>query len=105
MDPELVCYAQNKKSDGYGELNGEHSFLFECSLGLARMLRESDNFLLACLGKVYSFEIAVGMNGRVWVNTKSITHTIQISNAIQTSEGMDRQQIKSMVDMLKARNK
>jgi len=31
MDPELVCYAQNKKSDGYGELIGEHSFLFECS--------------------------------------------------------------------------
>jgi len=75
-------------------------------LGLARMLRESDNFLLACLGKVYPFEIAVGMNGRVWVNTKSITQTIQISNAIQTSEGMNHpQQIKSMVDMLKARNK
>ncbi|GMP62123.1 hypothetical protein CsSME_00024340 [Camellia sinensis var. sinensis] len=49
----------------YGPL--KDGFTFESSTGLARMLLSSPTCpVLEGLGKKLSFEIAVGLNGRVW---------------------------------------
>ena len=59
-----------------------------------------DGSVLKILGKMVSFESTVGMNGRTWINTKSIDHTILIVNAVEQSEYMTLSQIKQNVHRL-----
>jgi exosome complex RNA-binding protein Rrp4 len=62
----FVCTAASGKAAGFGPLNG--GYILECSTGLARvLLSKPTSPVLEALGKSLSFEIAVGMNGRVWV--------------------------------------
>lgn len=46
------------------------------------------------------FEVAIGMNGRIWLNAKSVSHTIALSNAISAAEHMSNEQIKVMCKKL-----
>lgn len=113
MDPELSCMSARNKAEGYGELSG--GYVFKCSIGLAHSyvlfnrkstdrkicrLLADDCVVLHHLGKVVPFEIAVGMNGKVWVNSASKKHTILICNAILNSEFLQPNQIQSMVAKL-----
>lgn len=122
MEPEIVCTAPNGKADGFGILQG--GYLFTVSLSLARecvlpvrfrlslyfafSLGQSNLFrlltvdctILQSLGKILPFEIAVGLNGRVWVHSGNSSHTILISNAILNSEFLIPQQIDEMVTKL-----
>lgn len=98
MEPELVCFAANNKQEGYGELVGGYNF--KVSTGLARSLLAPNCPVLAALGKRIPYEIAVGMNGRVWVNSGSVTNTIVITNALQNSEYLPTVQIENMVSLL-----
>ena len=41
---------------------------------------------MACAGAALKFELAVGLNGRVWVTAPDTTTTIMVANAIQHSE-------------------
>lgn len=65
MDPELECMSLRKRADGFGELTG--GYMFKCSLHLARELIDPNSFVLIYLGTKIPYEIAVGLNGRVWV--------------------------------------
>ena len=65
MDPELECMSLRKRADGFGELTG--GYVFKCSLHLARELIDPKSFVLAYLGTKLPYEIAVGLNGKVWV--------------------------------------
>jgi len=56
--------------------------------------------LLQQLGRSLPFEIAVGLNGRVWVNGRSTNETLSLAHAISGAEFMDKQQIKAMVRKL-----
>ncbi|KAJ9677754.1 hypothetical protein PVL29_022627 [Vitis rotundifolia] len=56
--------------------------------------------VLEALGKKLSFEIAVGLNGRVWVNASSPSTVILVANAIMNSESLSVVQQKIMVDKL-----
>jgi len=98
MEPELACISARNKAEGYGELL--EGFVFKCSIGLAYRLLEDNCPILKHLGKVVPYEIAVGMNGRVWVNSASRKHTILICNAILNSEFIKPNQILSMVQKL-----
>ncbi|KAJ2786007.1 exosome non-catalytic core subunit rrp40 [Coemansia javaensis] len=96
MDPEIECYNSNTgKSEGYGELAG--GFMFKCSLGLARRLIASRAPVLAALGAELPFEIAIGVNGRVWVCADGPEKTVLVANAIRNSEYLDAAQCKQMV--------
>ncbi|GAU43233.1 hypothetical protein TSUD_241230, partial [Trifolium subterraneum] len=65
MNPELSCTDASGKAGEYGVL--KEGYMFECSTGLSRMLLSSPTCpVLDTLGKKLSFEIAVGLNGRVW---------------------------------------
>ena len=46
------------------------------------------------------YEIAVGLNGRVWINGRSTKETIAIANAISSAEYMDQKQFKTMINKL-----
>lgn len=77
-------------------------FVLECNVAFARRLMDSDSIILSSIGKLVPFEIVVGANGRVWVNSTSFEKTILIGNAILNSEfiGDDRQKIEAMVHQM-----
>lgn len=52
------------------------------------------------LGKFFLFECSIGMNGRTWIKSQSVAHTILIANAIEASEYMTSTQIEQMVKKL-----
>jgi exosome complex component RRP40 len=92
MDPELECVSSaTGKSDGLGPLTG--GMLFDISLGMARRLmlskpvEQGKLVILEELGKEgLAFEIAVGRNGKVWVDSKSVKTTLAIGRAIQETD-------------------
>lgn len=80
----------------YGPLTGGTSF--KVSLGLARELLNPKNVVLAALdASKLPFEIAVGVNGMVWVNSPAPEYTIVVMNAIMNSEVMNAEQVRGMV--------
>ncbi|XP_062026603.1 uncharacterized protein LOC133742915 isoform X2 [Rosa rugosa] len=87
------------KAAEYGPL--KDGYMFECSTGLSRMLLSSPTCpVLAALGRNISFEIAVGLNGRVWVNATEADKVIIVANAIMNSESLSGVQQIGMVDKL-----
>jgi len=92
MDPEIECVsATTGKSEGLGPLVG--GMLFNVSLGFARrmmMPRPAEQGGLVVLeelgGAGVAFEIAVGRNGKVWVDSKTLKTTLAIGKAIQDTD-------------------
>lgn len=92
MDPELECVSSSTgKSDGLGPLTG--GMLFSVSLGMSRRLmlpnpaEQGKLVILEELGGAgLAFEIAVGRNGKVWVDSKSIQATLAIGKAIRETD-------------------
>ncbi|OAY75957.1 putative exosome complex component rrp40 [Ananas comosus] len=99
MNPELSCTDAGGKAAEFGPL--KDGYMFETSTGLARMLLSSPMCpVLEALGKKLSFETAVGLNGRVWVNASSPSNVILVSNAIMRSEFLSGTQQRIMVEKL-----
>jgi exosome complex component RRP40 len=92
MDPELECVsASTGKSEGLGPLTG--GMLFTISLGMARRLmlpKPADQGGLVILEEIggagVPFEIAVGRNGKVWVDSKAVKITLAIGRALQETD-------------------
>eukprot|EP00002_Diphylleia_rotans_P031278 TRINITY_DN6494_c0_g1_i1.p1 TRINITY_DN6494_c0_g1~~TRINITY_DN6494_c0_g1_i1.p1 ORF type:complete len:338 (-),score=94.48 TRINITY_DN6494_c0_g1_i1:73-1086(-) len=98
LEPEIVCYGPSTKSEGYGEL--KDGYMFECSQALSRSLMLPDCYVLQELGRKIPFEVASGMNGRVWVHSQSHANTILISNVITDSEFLRPAKIQAMISVL-----
>lgn len=86
MEPELVCVDSYGKKAGLGVLTGG-GFMFTVPLHLVRKLLSPDCCLLKDLGASIPFEVAVGMNGRVWLRGRGIKETICLANAISGKNG------------------
>lgn len=92
MDPEIECVSSSTgKSEGLGPLTG--GMLFPISLAMSRRLMlsnpaEQGNLVLLeeIGGAGVPFEIAVGRNGRVWVDSKSVKMTLAIGKAIRDTD-------------------
>ena len=83
----------------YGPLTGGTSF--RISLGLARELLLPNNAVLAALDKSgIPFEIAIGVNGIVWVNSPEPEITIMLLNALKNSEVTNEEQVRGMVKVM-----
>nr|BAD93872.1 hypothetical protein [Arabidopsis thaliana] len=101
MNPELSCTEASGKAALFGPLRD--GFMFETSTGLSRMLLNSPTRpVIEALGKKLSFEIAVGLNGRVWVNATAPRIVIIVANAIMNSESLSGTQQRIMVEKLLA---
>ncbi|KAF9049504.1 hypothetical protein BDZ89DRAFT_1057386 [Hymenopellis radicata] len=105
MEPELECFdAQTRKSEGFGELKG--GFMVRCSLSMCRKLLDPNHFLLPLLGSQIPLEVAVGVNGRVWISSKELKHTIAISRCIEAvdpdGEGMEEKALRTFLGSLDA---
>jgi exosome complex component RRP40 len=92
MDPELECVSSSTgKSDGLGPLIG--GMLFDVSLGMSRRLmminpaEQGKLVVLEELGEAgVAFEIAVGRNGKVWVDSKNVKITLAVGKAITETD-------------------
>ncbi|KAI9813493.1 MAG: exosome non-catalytic core subunit rrp40 [Thelocarpon impressellum] len=87
LEPELECVkAATGKADGLGELKG--GMVFDVSLGFARRLMMPDVagqggvVLLEELAERVPFEMAVGRNGRVWVDAMEVRKTLAVGSAL-----------------------
>lgn len=98
VEPELSCIAASGRAEGFGPLND--GYMFKCSTGLSRQCLATDSVVLNELGKYLPFEIAVGMNGRIWVNSTSTMNTTVVANAIINSEFLSSEKIITMVKKL-----
>ncbi|KAK5577957.1 hypothetical protein RB653_002905 [Dictyostelium firmibasis] len=95
MEPEVVCLSQKQKAEGFGQLIG--GYMLNCSLGLSHYLLSEDCYILQVLGKHIPYEIAVGVNGRVWINSGSNHNTIVVSNTIYNSQFIQDDQIEPFI--------
>ncbi|XP_014231623.1 exosome complex component RRP40 [Trichogramma pretiosum] len=86
MESELVCVDSFGKKGKLGILSPE-GMMFSCSLNLVRKVLKPDYPLLKLLSEELKYEVAVGMNGKIWIKSKnSVQDTIAIANAILASE-------------------
>lgn len=97
MEPELVCVDSYGKKGKLGILS-EDGFIFTCSLNLIRKILNQKCQLLKILGSEIPYDIAVGMNGKVWLKTRSIKETIAVGNAILAAEHLPDNEMPSMCD-------
>lgn len=110
LDPELSCvlgphdagvprkeWLTNEGT--YGELKG--GTVTKISLGLARQLLLPNNLVLAELSKnKFPFEVAVGVNGFLWIHSVKPEYAVLIQNAITNSEVLTPEQVRAMVRSL-----
>ncbi|GAB5365365.1 hypothetical protein AAMO2058_001051600 [Amorphochlora amoebiformis] len=104
METELSCISPYVKKEWvtgeglFGPL--KDGYVFKCSLRLARRLMQAKCHVLKALGELLKFELAIGLNGQVWVNSGSEMETVLICNAIKNSEFMSESEIDKMVGIL-----
>lgn len=100
LEPEIVCYNPSTgKSEGMGELIG--GMVFDITLGMARRLlmgkqkEEGAMSVLEEIAEKVPFEVAVGRNGRVWVNSGGVKEILMVGRALQETDklglGLDEQ--------------
>eukprot|EP01102_Stenamoeba_stenopodia_P005811 TRINITY_DN16534_c0_g1_i1.p1 TRINITY_DN16534_c0_g1~~TRINITY_DN16534_c0_g1_i1.p1 ORF type:complete len:264 (-),score=63.96 TRINITY_DN16534_c0_g1_i1:27-788(-) len=97
MEAELSCVSIGNKT-GFGELKS--GFMFKCSLNLCRQLNAKQCLVLQLIGEKIPYEIAIGSNGRVWINSPSMSHTIIISNALINSEYLSAKQTQVLISKM-----
>ncbi|ETW81693.1 hypothetical protein HETIRDRAFT_51402 [Heterobasidion irregulare TC 32-1] len=100
MEPELECFdAQTRKAEGFGELKG--GLLVRCSLKMARNLLDPSYFLLSLLGSHFPLDVAVGVNGRVWIKANEVRDTIAVTRCIEAADpdegGLDEAALKQFL--------
>lgn len=85
MEPELVCVDSQGKENELGVLSSD-GMVFTCSLSLVRKLLNPECPLFRILGRSQAYELAAGMNGRIWIKARSVQETIAAANAILAAE-------------------
>ncbi|XP_068151862.1 exosome complex component RRP40 [Drosophila tropicalis] len=91
IEPELVCVNSNGKRGKLGVLSD--GFFFKCSLNLGRVLLRENCPALTALTRQLPYEIAVGVNGRIWLKARSMRETMALSNSILSLEQTNYSQI------------
>lgn len=106
VDIELTCtastgYIRKDWMSGesmYGEL--KDGTVVTVNLAHARRLLHPKAALLTVLGKSIPFEVAIGMNGYVWVHAGNIRYTTIIANAITRSETLNETESSEFAERL-----
>lgn len=98
IEPELVCVNSNGKRGKLGVL--PDGFFFKCSLNLGRVLLRENCPVLAAITRQLPYEIAVGVNGRIWVKAHSLRETVALAKAILAMEQAGYAEIDKVCDNL-----
>lgn len=94
-EPELVCVDKHGKKGRLGPLANE-GFLFFVPIDLVRKLLSPSCPFLDLTGKMFKYEITIGLNGRIWIKSGTVINTMLIYNAILLAEHMTAAEIATM---------
>ena len=88
-DTEIECVNSNTgKAEGMGPLTG--GMVFDVSAGFARRLmlgaKKGGVVVLDVVGEKCKFEVAVGRNGRVWIDSGSVRETVAIGRLLTAAD-------------------
>lgn len=83
VETELVCVNSNGKRDGLGLIGEKGGTFVTLSIDTVRVLLSPHCDLLERIGQSYRYEIALGMNGRVWINATEPSVLISIANELR----------------------
>jgi exosome complex component RRP40 len=72
--------------------------MFTCSINLVRKILNEKCNLLHLLSKECQYEIVAGINGRIWINSKSMKTTILLRSTILEAEYTPYNEMKKLVD-------
>lgn len=98
MEPELVCIDSYFKAGKLGILSND-GFIMDISISLAHSLLKIENPLLRILGKKFPYEIALGVNGKVWINCKKLKDCL---NMIKVFKEAEKHPHKEILDICKS---
>lgn len=102
LSPELTCRALVNKRDWvtgeamFGPLKG--GMMVTVSVRFAHQLMVDSCPVLNILGEKIQFEIAIGMNGNIWIDSESIRHTIIIINTLTKADQDSNINVEALVD-------
>lgn len=96
LEPELVCVDSTGKKGNLGEL--KDGLLFPCSINLVRKLLNEKSRLLHLLSKETQYELVAGINGRIWLNAKSLKTCILLRDIILKAEHTPYDSVKNLVN-------
>jgi exosome complex component RRP40 len=97
MEPEVACTMPNHRQGSLGPLNGGN--LLACSLATSQELLLSTTMhktWLAAAAAFCPFELVVGANGRLWLQSSSVSFTAALSRCfmvVEHSSASDMMQI------------
>lgn len=83
IETELVCVNSNGKRDGLGLIGEKGGTFITLSIDTTRVLLCPQCDLLERLGEQNRYEIALGMNGRVWVYSNEPAIMLQVTNELR----------------------
>lgn len=86
LEAEIECMDSTTGQDtGFGLLEG--GMIIEVSLGFARRLLFDNDFpLMKLLAQHTQFEIAIGLNGKIWIKCEEVKYTLACYRSILESK-------------------
>jgi len=104
MQPILSCKSPSfNKSWVSGEalfVELKGGFMFDCSLNWAHRLNRIKSPHLKYLSTFFPFEVAIGVNGRMWIKACHIKHTLMLANILKNGEYCNMRQFEVMTQTL-----
>ncbi|XBW36055.1 hypothetical protein QEN19_001632 [Hanseniaspora menglaensis] len=105
LPAELECMdSETGNKDGFGLLEQEkskHTAVLDCSLAYARELLFNDKgfpLLSDMVKKNLSFEVAIGVNGKIWISTASLLETLCVYKILSKCEKSNRDSILQIIE-------
>ncbi|XP_065162626.1 exosome complex component RRP40 [Atheta coriaria] len=95
MEPDLVCVDRQMKSRSVGKLPAG-GLIVTIPMSLAYRLLSGENELLQTMGKKNAFEVAIGVNGRIWINARTPSLVLRIMNALASVDGQSNKSINDL---------
>ncbi|KXN67090.1 hypothetical protein CONCODRAFT_10908 [Conidiobolus coronatus NRRL 28638] len=105
MDPEMECYnSDTQKSQGFGPIVG--GTLVRGSLGWSRSFLNNPKSILNTIGQQLPFEVAIGVNGKIWIKSDTIQNTLAIKRILLNFEKLDQSEWEEFVkdELVKVKN-
>lgn len=97
LEPELVCVDSTGKKGKLGQL-GDDGLMFPCSINLVRKILNEKCSLLHMLSKETPYELAAGINGRIWIHSKSLKTTALLRQTLLEAEHTPYENMRQLVD-------
>ncbi|KAG5357634.1 Exosome complex component RRP40 [Yarrowia sp. C11] len=99
VEAEIECIdPQSGKAGGYGEL--KDGFCFDAPIAFTRQLLFKGHTVLDTIGELVPFEIAIGVNGKIWVKSEDVPTTLKIYQCIDKCREWPEDKVRENVEQI-----